>query len=124
MKDRYYDVLRNALKQQLSLTIYYKGHEREVCPHVLGIKAGKQQCLFFQFAGSSEPELPPEGEWRCIPLDELKVRRIYLGPCQQYDFGFKPDLCMDAVDIGTAYFNLENRKRPSVKVPWPPDRTS
>jgi hypothetical protein len=102
MQDKYYDVLCNALKQRLSLTIYYQGHKREVCPYVLGVKAGLRQCLFFQFAGSSEPELPPEGEWKCIPLNELKIFRLYVGPCQHSNSNLRPDHCMDAVDMVTA----------------------
>lgn len=46
-----------------------------MCPHALGTKKGREQALFYQFAGSSRTGLEPDGSpnnWRCIPIGELQ----------------------------------------------------
>jgi hypothetical protein len=56
-----YAVVRQAIIDKHQILATYKDHHREMCPHVIGTKTGRQQALFFQFAGSSSTGLPPGG---------------------------------------------------------------
>jgi len=66
-----YDIVRRAIVDRHQILATYQDHHREMCPHVIGIKDGRQQALFFQFAGSSSRGLPLGGGWRCLPVDGL-----------------------------------------------------
>jgi hypothetical protein len=66
-----YATVRRAIIDRHQILATYKGHRREMCPHVIGIKDGRRQALFFQFAGSSGRGLPPGGGWRCLPIEGL-----------------------------------------------------
>ena len=66
-----YSIVRQAIIDKDQIVAIYRGHRREMCPHVIGTKGGRPQALFFQFAGSSNSGLPPSAEWRCIPIEEL-----------------------------------------------------
>ncbi|MGD9696442.1 MAG: hypothetical protein AB7V42_12385 [Thermoleophilia bacterium] len=66
-----YSIIQEAIKSRRQIIATYKGHRREMCPHVLGTKNGKMRALFFQFGGSSQSGLPAGGEWRCIAVADL-----------------------------------------------------
>jgi hypothetical protein len=84
-------------KQQVLAT--YKGHRRELCPHVLGTKDGRRQVLFFQFGGGSSSVLPPGGEWRCIPVDGLEDVAVRDGPWHTGAHHQHPETCVDVIDV-------------------------
>ena len=95
-----YGVLKHAIENRLSVSATYNGYVREMCPHALGIgKKGVRQCLFFQFAGESSKGLPPEGEWRCIPIDGLMISNAYAGPWHTGDDHSRPQTCVDMVEV-------------------------
>jgi hypothetical protein len=66
-----YEIVRQAIIDKRQIIADYNGCRREMCPHSIGTKNGRPQALFFQFAGDSNSGLPPDGEWRCIPIDGL-----------------------------------------------------
>lgn len=96
-----YAIVRQAIIDKDQIVATYRGHCREMCPHVIGTKNGRHQALFFQFAGSSSSGLPPGGEWRCIPIDGLSdvVRRS-----GQWHSGGEhtQQTCVDVVDVEVA----------------------
>jgi len=98
-----YSVVRQAILDKDQIVATYRGHHREMCPHVIGMKDGRRQALFFQFAGSSSSDLPPGGEWRCIPIDGLSDVVSQSG--QWYSGGDNTQLqtCVDLVDVEIAY---------------------
>lgn len=98
-----YDVLRQAIlnKHQVSLT--YKDHHREVCPHVIGQKNGADKVLTYQFGGTSKSDLPPEGEWRCMFVDEIANAVSHSGPWHTSHLHTQPQTCVDDVDVEVAY---------------------
>jgi hypothetical protein len=55
---------------------FYNGHERLFCPHRLGRnRDGELRALCYQYGGTSESGLEPEGSpknWRCIALERLR----------------------------------------------------
>jgi hypothetical protein len=65
------EIIVAAIRQKLVVTAMYQGYERIMCPHVIGYKKGVLNTLFFQFAGGSKSGLPPDGQWRCVHVDEL-----------------------------------------------------
>ena len=69
-----YEIVRDAINSHKIITATYRGRVRVMCPHVLGTKRGREQALFYQFAGDSSSGLGPDGDpenWRCMFLDEL-----------------------------------------------------
>jgi hypothetical protein len=98
-----YAVVRQAIIDKHQILATYKGHHREMCPHVIGTKNGRQQALFFQFAGSSSTGLPPGGEWRCLPIDGLS--EVISQPGEWYTGAdhSQPQTCVDIVDVEIEY---------------------
>ena len=42
-----YDLLRRAIRHRQPVSAFYEGHERHLCPHVLGTKQGEARVLAF-----------------------------------------------------------------------------
>jgi hypothetical protein len=96
-----YAVVRQAILDRWQIVATYRGHRRELCPHVIGTKDGCERALFFQFAGSSSSGLPPGGEWRCIPLDGLTDVGSRDGRWHTMA-STRPQTCLDVVDVEVA----------------------
>jgi hypothetical protein len=94
-----YDLIRNATLAGQQVVATYKGHRRELCPHVLGTKDGRRQALFFQFGGGSSSSLAPGGEWRCIPIDGLEDVVVRNGPWHTGGGHEFPETCVDEIDV-------------------------
>jgi hypothetical protein len=95
-----YSLVRQALLERKLVSAIYRELLREMCPHVLGWKAGKEHCLFFQFAGDSKKGLSPEGAWRCLDLDLLSELAIYAGHWRTGPgYHEKRQSCVDEVDV-------------------------
>jgi hypothetical protein len=92
--------VKNALLQRKLVYAVYRGFQREMCPHVLGWKAGKEHPLFFQVGGSSSKGLRLGGAWRCLNLPELSDVSIQDGPWRTgagyYD---NPQGYVDEIDV-------------------------
>jgi hypothetical protein len=94
-----YSIVRQAIIDRQQIVATYDGHPRELTPHVIGTKDGREQALFFQFGGSSNSGLPPEGDWRCMTIDGLSGVSVregewYTGETQTDE----PQTCVDLVD--------------------------
>jgi len=94
-----YSIVRQAILGRHQIVATYRGHRREMCPHVIGTKDGREQALFFQFAGASDSGLPPGGEWRCIPLDGLVDVVSRSGRWHTGHHNTRPQTCVDLVDV-------------------------
>jgi hypothetical protein len=94
-----YELIRAATLARQQVVATYKGHRRELCPHVLGTKEGRAQALFFQFGGGSSSSLPPGGEWRCIPVDGLEDVVVRDGPWHTGRGHRYPETCVDEIDV-------------------------
>jgi hypothetical protein len=94
-----YELIRDATLARRQVLATYKGHRRELCPHVLGTKDGRRQALFFQFGGGSSSALPPGGEWRCIPVDGLEDVVVRDGPWHTSVVHEHPETCVDTIDV-------------------------
>lgn len=94
-----YELIRAATLTRRQVVATYKGHRRELCPHVLGTKDRRRQALFFQFGGGSSSALPPGGEWRCIPVDGLEDVVVRDGPWHTGVVHQHPETCVDTIDV-------------------------
>lgn len=93
-----YALVRRAIGERRQIHATYTGHQRRMCPHVLGLKDGQPRALFFQFGGGSGRGLPPEGDWRCLPLGGLTDVSIQDGPWHTRAH-CEPQRCIDDVDL-------------------------
>jgi hypothetical protein len=74
-------MIAEAIRNKRQVLATYHGRRREMCPHVLGRgPEGQVQALFFQFGGESSRGLPPQGEWRCLRLADLRDLSVRDGP--------------------------------------------
>jgi hypothetical protein len=94
-----YGQIREAILAKRQVVATYRGYRREMCPHVLGTKNGRQQALFFQFGGGSASALPPGGDWRCIPVDGLEDVVVRTGPWHTRVVHGHRERCVDVIDV-------------------------
>lgn len=97
-----YQALKDAIANKSQVVAVYNGLRREMCPHCLGVKAGRRQCLFYQFGGQSSsglivPNSP--SNWRCIPMDGLTEVEIRPGVWHTQQNHSKRQTCIDDVDV-------------------------
>ena len=99
-----YALLREAILNKHQVTCTYHGYHREVCPHVLGTnKDGREQALTFQFAGESSSDLPPDGQWRCLVVDEIENAEMRPGEWHTGESHTQPQYCVAQIDVEVAY---------------------
>ena len=103
MPDGAYAVLREAILNEQQVTCVHNGYHRELCPHVLGIKNGREQVLSFQFAGESSRGLPPGGEWRCMRVQDIQNAELRDGPWHTSQSHTQPQTCVDEIDVEVSY---------------------
>jgi hypothetical protein len=95
----HYSLVKQAILDKSQVRAGYQGRYREMCPHAIGTKNGRRQALFFQFGGESSRGLPPEGEWRCIPVDDLVDVSIEPGAWHTDGRHSQPQTCIDIIDV-------------------------
>lgn len=102
-----YALIREAIERKWIVTAWYKGHHREMCPHVIGTKNGNEHALLYQFAGtSSSRPLGPSGSghnWRCLDIVELSQVSIQPGPWHTAPNHSRPQSCVDVIDLEVTY---------------------
>lgn len=97
-----YDLIKSAILNRQQIFAVYKGFSREMCPHTLGWKNSKQQCLFYQFGGNSSSGviiLGADKNWRCIPIDLLENVTIHDGEWHTSVNHSRRQTCVDQIDV-------------------------
>ena len=98
-----YQIVRQAIIEKKQIHATYSGLHREMCPHVIGTKYGKQQALFYQFGGeSSSRPIQPDGSkenWRCIEIAKLSNVRIVDGAWHTAPDHSRPQTCVGEIDV-------------------------
>ncbi len=103
-----YQIIRTAIqnKQQVVATTE-DGCKREMCPHVIGLKSGKEHALFYQFGGQSKSRrieaTGSPANWRCIDIRSLSNVTIRDGMWHTASDHSKRQTCVDRVDIEVEY---------------------
>ena len=101
-----YAMIREAILNKRIVLATYHGHRRTMCPHALGKKRGREQALFYQFAGTSSTGLGPVGSpdnWRCIPLAGLTNVSVTDGDWHTGRNHSRPQTCIDIIDVQVTY---------------------
>jgi hypothetical protein len=101
-----YEMVRLAIVRKQIITAYYDGYYREMCPHVIGTKNGREQGLFYQFGGQSKSGLKPEGSeanWRCIPISGLTNVKALDGPWHTASNHSRQQSCVDQIDVEVSF---------------------
>lgn len=103
-----YNLLRNAILNKKQVIAEYENRPREMFPHALGWKDGKQKCLFYQFDGESTTRLIKKGanhkeNWTCTFVEKLLIKEIRDGEwfsASNYDLQSKHTLkCVENIDV-------------------------
>jgi hypothetical protein len=98
-----YLVIRRAMENMQNITLEYQGKKRELSPHTLGYKDGREKVLSYQFGGESSSGLAPRGSatnWRYMFIGEIKAVKVskerewHTAPTHS-----RPQSCIDDVDI-------------------------
>ena len=98
-----YAVLRQAIVERKQVVCDYGGYPREICPHVIGMKNGREQALVYQFGGDSSSGLPKGGEWRCMPISGISNATLRDGPWHSGTGHSQPQTCVDEIDVEVPY---------------------
>jgi hypothetical protein len=103
MPSAVYDLFMQSAKSRMQIVCQYNSLVREVCPHVIGLgMRGEEMALVFQFAGESSKGLPPEGEWRCLRLQDVKNATSRAGAWHTNHSHLKPQSCVKQVHYEVA----------------------
>jgi predicted DNA-binding transcriptional regulator YafY len=94
-----YNLFRQAILREKRVTCTYRKHHRELCPHIIGHREGREVVLAFQFAGQSERGLPRGGQWRCLYLSEVTEARLQDGRWHTGPHHTSTQTCVETVDL-------------------------
>jgi len=99
MASQTYQAILLAAKNRQQITCDYHGHRREACPHVIGWGLrGEEMALVYQFGGTSSSGLPPNGEWRCLRLQDLSNLEVHTGEWHTNYSHIRPQSCVKQVE--------------------------
>lgn len=101
-----YGVIRAAIVNKQNVGATYHGFPRQMTPHTLGTKEGREQTLMYQYAGGSSSGLGPDGtaeNWRCMFVDELSSVAAIGGSTHSAPTHGQPQTCVDDVDVEAFY---------------------
>ncbi|PLY00583.1 MAG: hypothetical protein C0623_06905 [Desulfuromonas sp.] len=102
MNSEKYTLIRNAIINKQQVVATYNGCLREMCPHAIGKKNGREQALFYQFGGESSSGVIVPGapqNWRCIPIGGLENITVRDGEWHTADNHSKSQTCVDDIDV-------------------------
>lgn len=102
-----YDIVRQAILHKDSISADYDGYPREMSPHVIGLKRGREQALCYQFGGtSSSGPIEPVGSsanWRCVVIEKLENVRVIKGVWHTSPDHTQAQVCVDDIDAEVAF---------------------
>lgn len=102
MPSQAYETIKRAIRDRRQVIAEYGGYTREMCPHAIGTKGGREQALFYQFGGgsSSGPVVPGSTQnWRCMEVAGIANIRVRDGAWHTAPNHTRPQTCIDSVDL-------------------------
>jgi hypothetical protein len=101
-----WDLLQQAIAEHNTVKVRYHGHERLICPHLLGWGNGRAKLLSYQAAGTTStgplPPLPRQ-RWRSMFVDQIEHAVITNDPWQTAD-NYKADVAgIDIIEVAVAH---------------------
>ena len=97
-----YSLIREAIGKKQNISATYNKHHREMSPHVIGTKNGREQALLYQFGGTSSSGLQPDGSpdnWRCIPISGMEDVTVIGGEFHPPPNHSRPQFCVGEIDV-------------------------
>lgn len=97
-----YEIIKDAINNKKQIIATYQGYVRELCPHAIGTKNGREQALFYQFGGHSSSGTIVTGSpsnWRCLPLDGLSNISVQDGTWYTAGNHSRTQSCIDWIDV-------------------------
>ncbi|ODP36012.1 hypothetical protein [Sphingomonas turrisvirgatae] len=67
-----YLALALALESRTPLRCRYGGHERVICPIILGHRGGEEMALVYQVAGDTSGGPLAEPQWKCLRVSQVR----------------------------------------------------
>ena len=103
MPSENYNLIRDAILNKQQVVAIYNGHLREMCPHAIGLKNGKEQAIFYQFGGTSSSggsmSSGSTENWRCIAIEGLTDVVLQDGEWHSYSPHTRPQTCVGDIDV-------------------------
>jgi hypothetical protein len=103
-----YLLVRAAIENERQMTCMYQGHYREICPHIIGWRGGKERLLAFQFGGNTSSGLPPGGAWKCLDIAVITDVKVRDGRWHTGTSHSTSQKCVGEIDLD---INVHVRKR-------------
>ena len=94
-----YGLIKQAIQTKQQVVAMYLGDWQEMCPHVLGLKDGEENCWFYLFGGTSSSAGRNLMGWRCMKVGELSNVSIRPGPWHTDPRHSRPQTCVDEIDV-------------------------
>jgi hypothetical protein len=96
-------LIRTAILEKHLLRVIYDGHERWLCPYMLGRnKEGRARVLCLQVGGGSVSGLrhgDGQGDWRCLSLEKFSGVEPVSGAWQTAGNSLRRPKCIDQVEL-------------------------
>jgi hypothetical protein len=96
-------LIRTAILEKHLLRVIYDGHERWLCPQMLGRnKQGRARVLCLQVGGGSVSGLrhgDGQGDWRCLSLEKFSGVERVAGAWQTAGSFLRRPNCIDQVEL-------------------------
>lgn len=111
-----YALIRKAILQRSPLAASYNGYRRLMCPHVLGLKNGREQALLYQYGGEHERPLAPIGSsdnWRCFIVGKMSDVELIEGPWHTAAKETGNQVCIDQIDVAVEPFLGQSAQNPA-----------
>jgi hypothetical protein len=97
-----YQIIADAIRNKKQVIAMYQGHIRELCPHAIGTKNGREQALFYQFGGhSSSGAIVPGSSknWKCLAINGLSNVSVRDGEWHTGNNHSTAQTCVDWIDV-------------------------
>jgi hypothetical protein len=94
-----YQLIRRAIESEQQVTCTYQGHDRELCPHIIGLTDGAERLLAWQFGGQTSGMLPPGGAWKCLDIAKMSGIAARDGRWRSGSSHQKEQTCVRDIDL-------------------------
>jgi hypothetical protein len=102
-------ILARAIHERRAVRARYHGHDRILCPHILGWKRGRPKLLAYQADGTtSTGSLPARADqrWRSLFVEEIDHIAIAWGTRWQTAQNYAVNSnCVDQIAFAVSYLN-------------------
>jgi hypothetical protein len=95
-------LVRTCILERKPLRVIYDGHERLLCPQMLGRnKAGQTRVLCLQIGGESASGLrhAGQGDWRCLSLEKFRNVEQVAANWQTAGDSLRRPKCIEQIEL-------------------------